>query len=188
MLQQNAITQTKNVLIGQLRAFLQNTDNYKNICNYDYSLIEIFDKEPQVLKTFPAILLTAINGNYINSGLGDIAYELYDDYGTCIGYRYSGMLELPITLELATRSTLDRDRLADLITIIFRVLLRRNLELSGILIKDMRYAGETEILYDSDKVYIATIQFTTWSEWYNDVTLLPLTGIDVDGQYKQENK
>ncbi|MNI84544.1 hypothetical protein D3C73_1414600 [compost metagenome] len=52
----------------------------------------------------------------------------------------------------------------------------------------MRYAGETEILYDSDKVYIATIQFTTWSEWYNDVTLLPLTGIDVDGQYKQENK
>lgn len=185
MLHENAITQTKDILIKYLREFLVNRDNYKNITDADYTSAEIFDKEPTVLRAFPSILITAISGNYVNSGIGDIAQELYDDNGVFIGYRYSGMFELPITIELATRSSKDRDRLADLITMVLRVLMRRQLELAGVLIKDMRYAGETEILYDSDKVYIATIQFNTWSEWYRDVTLLPISGIDVDGGYKQ---
>lgn len=186
MLQENAITHTKDVLIEYLRQFLRNQDNYKDFCNADYSMAEIFDKEPQVLKSFPSILITAINGTYINSGLSDIAQELYDNNGTCTGFRYSGMFELPITIELASRSTKDRDRLSDLITMTLRVLLRRQLELAGIIVKDMRYSGETEILYDSDKVYIATIQFTTWSEWYRDISLLPIVGIDIDGKYSKK--
>jgi hypothetical protein len=187
MLHSDAITKTKDVLIAYLRQFLTNRDNYKDFCNADYSNAEIFDKEPTALRSFPSILITSINGNYVNSGLSDMAQELYDDDGTCIGYRYSGMFELPITIELATRSTPDRDRLADLISMTIRVLMRRQLELQGILIKDMRYAGESEILYDSDKVYIATLQFTTWSEWYKDVNFLPLTGIDVNGELDNKN-
>lgn len=184
MLHENAITKTKDVLIDYLRKFLINRDNYVQICEADYTDVEIFDKEPNVLRKFPSILITAMSGNYINSGIGDIACELYDDDGEFIGYRYSGMFDLPITIELATRSSKDRDILADLITMTLRVLMRRQLELAGILVKDMKYAGESEILYDSDKVYIATIQFSTWSEWYKDVTLLPLIGIDVDANYK----
>lgn len=185
MLHENAITQTKDILIEYLREFLANRDNYKDFCDADYTSIEIFDKEPNILREFPSVLITAISGTYINSGIGDIAQELYDDDGVCFGYRYSGMFELPISIELATRSSRDRDRLADLITMVLRVLIRRHLELAGIIIKDMRYAGESEILYDSDKVYIAALQLTTWSEWYKDVKLLPLTGIDINGNYKK---
>lgn len=183
MLQQNAITQTKDILIKYLRSFLKDPANYINITNVDYSEAQIFDKEPTALRVFPSILITAISGNYINSGIGDISSELYDEFGNCIGYRYSGMFELPITIELATRTSKDRDLLSDLISFVLRVSLRRQLESTGILVKDMKYGGENEIQYDSDKVYIATLQLTTWSEWYNDVKLLPLTGIDVDIKY-----
>lgn len=184
VLQQNAITQTKDQLIKHLRAFLKDPNNYINITNTDYSEAQIFDKEPTQLRKFPSILIVAINGNYINSGIGDISGELYDEFGNCIGFRYSGMFELPITIEVATRTSKERDLLIDLLSLALRVLLRRHLEAAGILIKDMKYGGESEIQYDSNKVYVATLQFVTWSEWYRDVNLLPLSGIDVDIKYQ----
>ncbi len=180
MLQQNAITKTKDYIILMLRDFYSNKDNYCNISNLNLADLEIMDKEPLELRHFPSVLITAINGNYITSGLGDISQEIYDDDGVCIGYRYSGMLELPITIEVASRTTAERDRMIDLLGITLRVLIRRQLEHEGILIKDMKYGGESEILYDSDKVYIASLQFTTWSEWYQDVKFLPLKGIDFE--------
>lgn len=184
MLKQNAITQTKDILIKYLRSFLKDQNNYIKISDIDCSQCQIFDKQPNQLLKFPTILIIAINGNYINSGIGDICSELYDEFGNCIGYRYSGMLELPVTIEMATKTSKERDLLVDLISLALRVILRRQLESSGILIKDMRYGGESEIQYDSDKIYISSLQFTTWSEWYEDVDLLPLTGIDVDIEYQ----
>lgn len=185
MLDQKAITATKNTIIEHLRGFLFNVDNYKSIVNRDFSNAMVYDKEPTVLRQFPAILITAMSGNYITSGLGDVSMELYDEYGDFYGYRYSGMFELPITIELATKTTVERDILVDLVSMALRVLLRRHLESKGILVKDMRYGGEGEIQYDSDKIYIATLNLTTWSEWYRDVTALPLTGIDVDINYNK---
>lgn len=184
MLKQNAITQTKDILIKYLRSFLKDRNNYINITDIDCSEIQIFDKQPNRLLKFPTILIIAVNGNYINSGIGDICSELYDEFGNCIGYRYSGMLELPITIEMATKTSKERDLLVDLISLALRVILRRQLESAGILIKDIRYGGESEIQYDSDKIYISNLQFTTWSEWYEDVNLLPLTGISVDIEYQ----
>ena len=179
MLKANAITKTKDNIIKYLQEFFANKSNYSEY-GLDLSEVEIFDKQPLILQNYPSILITAINGNYITSGLGDISQEIYDDDGECIGYRYSGMLELPVTIEVASRTTPERDRLIDLLSITLRVLIRRQLEYEGILIKDMHYGGESEIMYDSDKLYIASIQFTTWSEWYQDVTFLPLKGIDIE--------
>jgi hypothetical protein len=68
MLHSNAITKTKDVLIEYLRQFLLNRDNYSDFCDADYTQAEIFDKEPQALRSFPSILITSINGNYISSG------------------------------------------------------------------------------------------------------------------------
>lgn len=184
MLKQNAITQTKDILIKYLRSFLKDRNNYIKFTDIDCTDSQIIDKQPNTLIKFPTILIIAINGNYIHSGIGDICSELYDELGNCIGYRYSGMLELPVTIELATKTSKERDLLVDLISLALRVILRRQLESAGILIKDMKYGGESEIQYDSDKIYIATLQFTTWSEWYEDIDLLPLTGIDVDIKYQ----
>lgn len=185
MMKANAVTNVKDNIIKYLREFFANKENY-NEYGFDLSDMEIFDKQPLVLQSFPSVLISAVNGNYITSGLGDISQELLDDDGMCIGYRYSGMLELPVTIEVASRTTPERDRLIDLLSITLRVLIRRQLEYEGILIKDMRYGGESEIMYDSDKLYIASIQFTTWSEWYKDVTFLPLKGIDIE--YDNDSK
>lgn len=180
MLKENIVTKTKDILIEYLRAFLKNPSNYISITNVDFSESQIYDKEPNELISFPSILISAINGNYINSGIGDITQEIEDEYGNTIGIRYSGMLELPVTIEIATRTTRERDLMTDLVSLALRVLLKRHLESRGIIIKEMRFAGDNEIQYDSDKLYISTITFTTWSEWYRDVSLLPLTGIDID--------
>lgn len=187
MLKENAITKTKNILIEYLRAFLSNPNNYLNITNVDFSKTQIYDKEPNELRTLPAILISAINGNFISSGIGDVTEELVDEYGKTIGIRYSGMFELPVTIEIATKTTTERDLMTDLISLALRVLLKRHLESRGIIIKDMRFGGETEIQYDSDKIYISSLNFTTWSEWYRDVSLLPLVGIDLDLDYKNNN-
>ena len=177
----NAIKNTKDCIINSLRAFLSNYNNYKSFCNKDYSSAQIYDKEPKALKSFPSILIVGMNGTFIPSGLGDIASELYNDNGICIGYRYAGMFELPITMEIATMTTPDRDQVADLVSMALRVLIRRQMEAEGVLIKnDMRYSGESEILYDSNKIYITTLQFTAFTEWYQDITFLPVTGIDVN--------
>lgn len=189
MLHEKAITQTKDTLINYLRGFLYNTSNYQDICDFDFSDCEIFDKEPNALRKFPTILLTSATGNFTTTGLGDLAGEIYNEDGDAIGYRYSGILELPITMEIAVKTTRERDVLVDLIAMAFRVLLRRHLELAGVLIKDMRFVGENEITYDSDKVYIATIQFTTWSEWYRDVKFVyPFKKINLDVEMDTEFK
>ena len=44
----------------------------------------------------------------------------------------------------------------------------------------MRYGGESEVPYDSDKVYVSSIQFTTWSEWYQDIDLLDIDNIKLN--------
>ena len=49
----------------------------------------------------------------------------------------------------------------------------------------MRYSGESEILYDSNKIYITTLQFTAFTEWYQDITFLPVTGIDVNTENQE---
>lgn len=192
MLQEKAITKTKDIIIKYLKGFLLNVDNYNDICSYDFTDCRVFDKEPNELRYFPTILITSASGNFITTGLGDVAQDIYDNYGDIIGYRYAGILELPITVEMATKTTRERDVLSDLIASAIRLLLRRHLEAAGILIKDMRYVSENEITYDSDKIYISTIQFTCWTEWQKDVNVAsPFTNIDVEvevNKHKNKNK
>jgi hypothetical protein len=176
----SALKHTKDVLIKNLRGYLRNYDNYKRMCPKDFSHTQIFDKEPNELRAFPIVILTGSSGQMITAGISaDFAMELRDENGDLRGYRYGGMYEFSITVEIGTRSTLDRERLTDLTSMAYRFHLRRFMEKEGILIKDMRYGGESEVPYDSDKIYVSTIQFTTWSEWYRDYDLLDIEDIDV---------
>ena len=112
--------------------------------------------------------------------------RLYDKNGTCIGCRYSGFLELPITIETATRTTPERDVLTDLIIQMLRVEARRQIEAEGLLIKDARYAGESEIVYENDKVYIASINCTIWLQWYKDISYLKVKELKFDSSPYRE--
>jgi hypothetical protein len=156
------------------------------MCPKDYSHVEVFDKEPNVLRQFPTVIVSGASGQIITSGFNDFAHEVRDGDGELVSYRYSGMYEFGITIEIGTRSTLDRELFTDLVTLALRFHLRRYMDQKGILIKDMRYGSETEIPYDTDKIYISSIQFTTWSEWKQDIKLLPIEGITIDNEiYKK---
>lgn len=177
----SALKFTKETLIKYLRAFLANYDNYRHFCPKDYSdLAGVYDKEPNENRRFPLVVITGSNGQVITGGLQDFVEELHDEYGDLRAYRYGGMYEFNITIDIATRSTLDREQFSDLIAMALRVLVRRYIEKEGIIIKDMRYGGESEVPYDSDKYYVSSLQFTTWSEWYQDVDLLDIESIKLD--------
>lgn len=175
-----ALKYTKDVLITYLRAYMRNYDNYKHLCPVDFTDVDIYDKEPNKLRQFPTVIITGANGQLITGGLSDLAYEVHDEFGGFLGYRYGGQYEFNIQIDIGTRSTRDRELFTDLVTMAFRVHLRRYMEKSGILVKDMRYGGESEVQYDSDKIYVSSIQFTTWSEWYQDIGALASEGVTVN--------
>lgn len=172
-----ALKYTKDVLIKYLRAYTNNHGNYKHFCQTNYAGIDIYDKDPMILTNFPTVILTGSNGQIINAGLSDLAYELYDNDGMFYGHRFGGIYEFSIQIDIGTRSTEDREELTDLITMAYRVHLRRHMENAGVLIKDVRYGGEHEVLYDSDKIYVSTINISTWSEWTQDITAISSEGV-----------
>lgn len=180
MVRDQAVTNTKDTIIKYLRGYLRNIENYSDVTSLDFTNAEIYDKQPNELRYFPSVLVTALNGNFITAGLGDYATELYDKNGICIGCRYSGFLELPITIETATRTTPERDILTDLIIQMLRVEARRDIEAEGFLIKDARYASESEIVYENDKVYIASINCTIWLQWYKDIDYVRVKKININ--------
>ncbi len=180
----SALKHTKDVLVKYLKAYLRNYENYSNYCQKNYSHSDVYDKEPNVLRVFPTIIITGSSGQVITSGLSDFARELYDEDGDFKGYLYSGMYEFSISIDIGTRSTLDREVLTDLVTMALRFHLRRYMESKGVLVKDIRYGSESEVPYDTDKIYVSNIQLTTWSEWSQEVNFLPLEDIDIDIEMK----
>lgn len=141
--------------------------------------IQVYDTEPNTLEKFPMIVVNSGSGNIISGGLGDMSIELTNEYGDLIGYRYGGMYELTITLEIATRSTFDREFLADMIAMALRVQLRRKLESVGILIKDVKFTGESSLQLNSDKIYVSNLTLSIWSEWYDNVELIPIDEVNI---------
>lgn len=179
----NAIKHTKDVLIKYLRLYLNNYDNYKDFCDRDFAKDEIvvWDKDPNDARKLPAVIITSGTGQLITSGLQDFAQEIYDERtGELISYRYGGIYELSLQVDIGARSTRDREILSDLITLAYRVQLRRAMQNEGILVKDMRYGNESDAPYDSDRIYVSSIQISTWSEWYQDVDLLTIQDVTIN--------
>lgn len=177
---QAALKYTKDILIKYLKLFLRNYDNYKKVCPKDYSHAEIYDKEPNELRQFPTVILSSASGQMVTTGLSDLATEIRDSDGDFIGYRYGGIYEFNIVMEIGTRSTLDREVFSDLVAMALRFHLRKYMEQKGVIVKDMRYGSETEVPYDTDKIYVSSLQLSTWSEWYHDFELLPLNGVNIE--------
>lgn len=141
---------------------------------------EIWDTEPEQLRNLPLVVISGSTGNMITGGLGDMAAELYNSAGELIAYRYGGMYEFSLTVEVAARDTLEREVLTDIVTSALRFGIRRKMEAEGILVKDMRYGGESTLQYSSDRIYVSTINLTTWSEWYEDFDLMPVDKVSIN--------
>lgn len=182
---QKAIKHTKEVIIKFLRMYLKNTKNYEHLLppqidTTHYIQTAVYDTEPDQLRSFPIVVITNGSGGLITGGLGDMAHELYDPRNQeLVGYRYGGMYNFQLLIEIGCRSTPDREFLTDLITKALRFTLKRKMEAEGVLVTDVRYGGESVVNYDSNHIYVSTINVSTWSEWYDDITLLPIEEVNV---------
>lgn len=181
-----ALKHTKDILISNLRGFLANPNNYSGLLppqfeeNHYVDTI-IFDTEPEEVRSFPVIIISGVSGDMITSGLGDMAMEMHNGITNELqSYRYGGMYEFNITMEIGTKSTLDREVLSDLVSHALRFSIRRKMEAEGILVKSMKYGGESVVQYDSNHIYVTTVNLTTWSEWYDDITLLPVEDVTIN--------
>ena len=181
-----ALQYAKENIIKGLNAFIQNSDNYSHIIP-DKLEIEnlknciVYDTEPKVLENFPMIIVSNGNATIISGGIGnDFVKEITDLNGDLCGYRYGGMYDINITIEVAARSVYEREAITDLIMMALRVYLRRKLEAQGILIKDTRTNSETSILINSDKIYINNLSLSIWAEWYEDIQLVsPIDNVNI---------
>lgn len=178
MLMENAIKHTKDVFIQFLRLLFNNKKNYykklpPQISEDHYTEAVFYDSEPEVMRQFPCVIITASSGNMITAGLGDMCCEIKDvRTGSTIGFRYQGFYEFTLVIDIACRNPLDREVFTDLVAKALRWQLRRFIQNQGIIIKDLSYAGETTLDYNSDKIYVSQLRVNTWSTWVEDVDLL----------------
>ena len=193
MLMEDAIKHTKDVFITFLRLYFNNPKNYRNklprqISDDHFTHAVFYDSEPEELREFPTVILSAGSGNMVTTGLGDMGREVIDPRtGAIIAYRYVGVYEFSITVDIGCRNPLDREVFTDLVAKALRFSLRRYIQNQGIIIKDASYAGETTIEYNSDKIYISQLRFNTWSTWIEDVDLLDPNEFNIQIQMELEN-
>ena len=179
----NGLKHAKDVIIYYLRMYFKNKQNYlgllpKNINDTVFDDMDIYDTTPEDLLKFPLLVVSGSNGSMITSGLGDFASEIYDSQGDLNGYLYGGQYNFSITIEVATRTTLEREVLSDIVTSALRFAIRRKMEAHGVLITDMQYGSEATLKYDSNLIYQVPINLAVWSEWYDEFKLLPIDGIN----------
>lgn len=169
-----AINQTMETIVMYLRSYFNDINNYKmylppQINPEHYSILSenIFSTDPEKLRTFPLMLISSNGGEIIPAGIGgDIVGDMYNVDTNSMNMVYGGIYNLQFTLEIATRTTLDRDVLTDIVAEALRFTLRRSLENYGIIIKNVRYSGNTSEPYDSNKVYISSLNIDTHTEYY----------------------
>ena len=178
----DASKKAKDVIIYYLRMYFENKQNFvhllpENLTDDVFDNMQIYDTSPEVLQKLPLVVVAGGPGKMITSGLSDFASELYTNDGDLEGYLYGGQYEFTIQVEVATRTTLEREALIDIVASALRFSIRRQMEVHGILIKDLSYSGENKINYSSDYIYTSTLNLVTWSEWYDTYKLLPIDKI-----------
>lgn len=188
MIMENAVKHTKDVFIQCLRTYFNNPKNYKKrlptqISDNHFTEAQFFDAEPEVLRAFPTVIITAMSGNMVTLGLGDMCSEITDPRtGTVIAYRYQGAYEFSINIDIGCKNPLDREVFTDCIATALRFDLRRYIQRQGVVIKEVSYGGESTYDYNSDKIYVSQLRISTWSVWSEDVELLDINEFDIQMQ------
>lgn len=178
MIIEHAERHIKDVIIAFLRLYFRNPKNYrhklpKQIPEDLFAGSEFYDTEPEQLRKFPTVIVTTFSGQMVTAGLSDFCQEIKDPRtGQIIAWRYQGFYEFGVQVDIGCKNTLEREVFADLVAKALRFSLRRFIQNQGIIIKNVSYAGESSIDYNSDKIYIASIRIDTWSSWVEDVELL----------------
>lgn len=194
MLREDAIRHAKNVFVTFLRLYFENPRHYRNklprqISDELFKTTVFTAAEPEELRSLPMVIITAASGNIVTAGLGDMGTEIRDvRTGAVVAYRYEGFYELSFNIDVGCRTPLEREVLADLVAKAIRFDLRRFMQNNGILVKDLSYAGESVVDYNSDKIYTSQLRVNTWSSWVEDRQLLDPDEFDVHITMREVNE
>lgn len=181
MIIEHAERHIKDVIIAFLRLYFRNPKNYrhklpKQIPEDRFVKAAFYDCEPEKLRQFPTVIVTTFGGSMVTMGLSDFCQSIHDPRdGHTIAWRYQGAYEFVTQIDIGCKTTLEREVFADLVSKALRFSLRRFIQNQGIIIKNVTYAGDSSIEYNSDKIYIASIKIDTWSSWIEDVEALDVT-------------
>jgi len=189
-----ALKKSKDIIILTLRQYINNENNYKDFINFEsdkaqdllieeFKKMNIYDSTPETLISFPYITISGGAGQMSSAGIGgDFATELYDPInGELIGYRHGGYYDgLNLNVEIGAIKNTEQEILNDLISTALRLHLRRKLESQGVLVKNIINNGEATVQYDSRLIYTSTLQISIFTEWYEDVMLLPVDQIIIN--------
>ena len=172
MKQLGGLRRAKDVILHYINMYLHNKDNYAHLMPKElpadaFEHIIVYDTNPESLRQFPMVVISASSGKYQTAGLADVGHELYDNYGNEIGIMYCGILNFTLSIEVGTRTPLEREVLVDIISSAMRFDIRRKLEHHNYLIYDASIGGENRINYTSQFIYTTELTFQVWSEWYD---------------------
>ena len=172
MKQLGGLRRAKDVILHYINMYLHNKDNYahlmpKELPSDAFEHIIVYDTNPESLRQFPMVVISASSGKYQTAGLADVGHELYDNYGNEVGIMYCGILNFTLSIEVGTRTPLEREVLVDIITAAMRFDIRRKMEAHNILSYDASIGGENRINYTSQFIYTTDLTFQVWSEWYD---------------------
>ena len=177
----------KDTTIDQLRTYFNNVPLYDHLIPPQLDIdifnnIPIYDTQPEQLVKFPMIVISSTMGNCISGGIGDMACEIYDDTSReLIAYRYGGMYEFNLTFEVAALSSLEKEVLSDLVVRALRFAIKKPLEYECVFIKSVNYGSDNIVNRNSgNNIYVQLLSVPIWSEWYEDVNLTPITGVNVN--------
>ncbi len=187
-----ALKKTKDIIITHLKMYLNNEENYRHLVPKQLDVADIkgmsvYGIDPEHLRDFPTLIISGGSGSMVTTGLGDMAMEIYNDYGELEAYRYGGIYDFNLQAEIVTKSTLQREFLTDLVSKVLRFNIRRQMEAQGVLVQNVSYNSESSGQYDSNRIYIGTLGLKTWSEWYEDINLIPLSGVSIDSKISEED-
>lgn len=177
----------KDTTIDYLKMYFNNLTNYAELIppqldKNHYTGLPIYDTQPEDLRKFPMIIISSTMGNCVSAGLGDMASEIYDENTLeLIAYRFGGMYEFSLTFEIAAGSSLEKEVLADLVARALRFSLKRPLQSEGIVVKAVNYSNDSIVALNSgSNIYVQLLSVPVWAEWYEDVKLTPVTGININ--------
>ena len=154
------------------------SSDYKYSPDEKKTKIAIYTSSPKRMEFYPQIILEAEAGRADFTFLGEQEEFEEQGYGLDAGsVNYGGSLTMPMTANIAARSTTDREHLADMTLICLRHLFRDKMEEYSTAWTKISVSGESEEMENDLPVYRTSVTWDCYSEWETKVPIALLDTI-----------
>jgi len=175
--------------VALLREAFLNTatpEEYRYSLNEHETKIKIYRSFPRRVQFYPSILVEADSGDASVSYLGQEIYRENKNATTGIveSVSFSGKLTVPINISVLTKSTTDRERLADLVTVYVRYLFKKKFEECGIHYINIKVSGESQAEERNEVVYKNGLIVDCYTEYENEVPVALINTIEKFNVYQ----